>query len=110
MIAIELRVHFHLSGCRSLKEKRARLKGLKDRFGKQSGMAVCESDFADEHQRAQWSFVAVAAAAKPVQQMLDEVDRYLQFSVDAQIVDMQRLTLAAPYQSMAAAEAQDGQF
>lgn len=111
MIVIELQVTFYLSGCRSLKEKRQRLGGLRDRFGKQTGMAVCESDHADDHQRAQWSFVAAAAAPKPAQQMLDDVERYAQFSVDAEVVAMERIALSSPYSSMAAAQAlRDDEF
>ncbi len=51
-----LTLDFHLEGCSSLKQKRQRLKGLKDRFGRLSHIAVCESDRADCLDKAQWSF------------------------------------------------------
>ncbi|MFK7916113.1 MAG: DUF503 family protein, partial [Pseudomonadales bacterium] len=43
MKTVALQVRFVLHGCRSLKDKRKRLRGLRDRFGKQTGLAVCES-------------------------------------------------------------------
>ena len=56
-----LRVSFVLPGCRSLKEKRQRLGGLRERYGRQVNVAVCESNFQDIHDRAEWTFVAVGA-------------------------------------------------
>jgi uncharacterized protein YlxP (DUF503 family) len=40
-----LTVNFYLGGCRSLKEKRQRLKGMRERFGRTFNVAVCESDY-----------------------------------------------------------------
>ena len=54
-----LTLTFHLPGCRSLKEKRQRLGGLRDRFGRNTTVGVCESGLQDAHQRAEWTFVAV---------------------------------------------------
>ena len=85
-----LTVNFHLGGCRSLKEKRQRLKGIRERYGKSSGVAVCESDFLDSHQRAQWSFVAAAGSPDVVARSLDQIIRSLELSVDAQLVDVQQ--------------------
>ena len=42
-----LTLDLHLEGCQSLKEKRARTRGVRDRFGRLSQVAVCESDFSD---------------------------------------------------------------
>ncbi len=66
-----LRVSFCLAGCRSLKEKRQRLGGLRERFGKQVNVAVCESNFQDMHDRAEWTFVAVALTGRLIDQTLD---------------------------------------
>jgi uncharacterized protein YlxP (DUF503 family) len=85
-----LTINFHLGGCRSLKEKRQRLKGIRERFGKSTGVAVCESDFQDSHQRAQWSFVAAAGSSDVVARSLDEIIRGLELSVDAQLIDVQQ--------------------
>ncbi len=83
-------VEFHLPGCRSLKEKRRRLLGLRDRFGKQTNLAVCESDFQDEHQHAEWSFLATATSRKVVEQTLQQIENHIESNVDAVVIDVQR--------------------
>ena len=85
-----LQVDFLLRGCRSLKEKRQRLKGVREKYGRAPNVAVCESDFQDVHQRAQWSFVAAASSADVVEQTLTEIERNLQLGVDAELVNAQR--------------------
>jgi uncharacterized protein YlxP (DUF503 family) len=85
-----LTVSFSLPGCRSLKEKRQRLSGLRERFGRQSNVAVCESDFADVHQRAEWSFVATGRSAAMVEQTLAEIEQRILESVDAEVLDTVR--------------------
>lgn len=84
------RIGFHLHGCRSLKEKRARLAGLRDRFGRQANLAVFESHFQDALQQAQWTLVAGAADARAVEQLLTAVERDIQLLVDAEVVDIER--------------------
>ena len=85
-----LRAKVYLHGCRSLKEKRQRLAKLRDKFGKQTGMAVCESDLADDLRQGEWSFVAVAGSGDVVQQSLAEVERYLTSTIDAEVVGLER--------------------
>lgn len=85
-----LRLRFLLHGCRSLKEKRQRLGGLRDRFGKSTSIAVCESDYQDSHQHGEWTFVAVAQTTRLVDQMLGEIERQVFDVTDAQVVDVQR--------------------
>ena len=83
-------VDIHLPGCRSLKEKRHRIRGIRDRFGKQSSLAVCESDYQNDHQRAQWSFIAVASDQKTVDRMLANLEDRLEMVVDGVIADVHR--------------------
>ncbi len=85
-----LQIDFYLGGCRSLKEKRQRLKGIRDRFGRAANVAVCESFHPDVHQRAQWTFVASAGSSDVVDKTLMEIERNLQFSVDAELINVQR--------------------
>ena len=80
-----LELEFHLSGCTSLKQKRGRLAGLRDRFGRLTNVAVCESDHADALQRAQWSFVAAGSDAIVVRRTLDAVERDIVLHIDAVI-------------------------
>ena len=85
-----LTVDFYLGGCRSLKEKRQRLKGMRERFGRNPSVAVCESGYQDSHQRAQWSFVAAAANGDVAEQTASDIMRSIERSVDAEIVDVVR--------------------
>ncbi len=85
-----MQIDFFLGGCRSLKEKRQRLKGIRDRFGRLVNVSVCESDHQDIHQRAQWSFVASASSSDVVDKTLMEIERNLQFSVDAELINVAR--------------------
>ena len=89
-----LQADFYLHGCNSLKEKRQRLGRLRDKFGKQTGLAVCESAFPDDLRRAQWSFVACAGSAVVVRQMFSDVEEYLTTAVDAEVTQLNREWLA----------------
>lgn len=88
-----LAIEFRLAGCRSLKEKRQRLNGLRERFGRAPNVAVFESAHQDLLQRAEWTFVAGAASARVVEQLLAGIERDVQLSVDAELVDIRRLWL-----------------
>ena len=90
-----LGLDFHLAGCRSLKEKRRRLRKLRDRFGRVPNLAVCESGYQDQHQRAMWSVVAVAASPIVVEQSLGDVERWVQESIDATLIDIDRQIIGA---------------
>ena len=88
-----LTLQFHLEGCDSLKDKRSRLSGLRDKFGRQTHIAVCESDFADELQRAEWTFVVSASNPKRIDQTINEIDEFAATQVDAVIIDRTRQML-----------------
>lgn len=85
-----LRVSFALPGCRSLKEKRQRLGGLRERFGKQVNVAVCESAFQDVHDRAEWTFVAAALSGRLIDQTLTEIENRIIETVDATVSGIDR--------------------
>ena len=85
-----LRVSFVLPGCRSLKEKRQRLGGLRERFGRQVNVAVCESNFQDIHDRAEWSFVAAALTSRLVEQILSDIEQRIVETVDANVAGFVR--------------------
>ena len=71
----ELRkIEFYLPGCNSLKEKRSRLRGIKDKFGKNSNLALVESAFQDQHSRAIWSFVSIGQTKSIVDSVLNSVE------------------------------------
>lgn len=82
-------VDFHLDGCRSLKEKRSCLSGLRERYGRQTNVAVFESGYADSLDRAQWSFVVAASAPGPVSSQINKLLESIESQVDAAISDVQ---------------------
>lgn len=88
-----LTVDFYLGGCRSLKEKRQRLKGMKERFGRAANVAVCESDHQNAHQRSQWSFVATAASGDVAERALSDILNTIQMSVDAELIGVHQEVL-----------------
>ncbi|MEM1232270.1 MAG: DUF503 family protein [Pseudomonadota bacterium] len=92
MPAIELILDFHLSGCRSLKERRGRLRGLRDRFGRAPGVCLFEAPLA-HLQQARWHFVAANSDRGIAQQQLDDVLRLVTSTVDAQVQVVARRAL-----------------
>ena len=87
-----LEVVFHLEGCRSLKEKRSRLSGLRERFGKHKNLAVCEAEYQNEHGRSLWAFVAIGQD-QTVDKTLAFVEEHIEEVVDAFVVDIGRQEL-----------------
>ena len=79
-----------LHGCRSLKEKRRRVGGVRDRFGKRSGLAVAGVGEQDNHQLSAWTFVCAASDPVVVEQTLAEVERYLRSGLDAELISSEQ--------------------
>lgn len=90
-----LGLDFHLAGCRSLKEKRSRLQRLRDKLGRSTSLAVCESGYQDVLHRARWSVVAVASSQRVVERSLGDVERWVQEGMDATLVNIEREIFAA---------------
>ena len=88
-----LRISFVLPGCRSLKEKRQRLGGLRERYGRQVNVAVCETNFQDVHDRAEWTFVAAGLTVRLIDQTLADIEQRIIETVDATISGMVRETI-----------------
>tara|TARA_E500000331_G_scaffold349336_1_gene392361 strand:+ start:459 stop:725 length:267 start_codon:yes stop_codon:yes gene_type:complete len=78
-------IEFHFSGCRSLKEKRSRLGGFRDRIGKMPSVAVMESDYQDVHDRSIWVLVVLAANTKLSQQLQANI-REILLRVDGELI------------------------
>jgi uncharacterized protein len=83
-------IDFYLDGCSSLKEKRKRVSGIRQKLGNSPNIGLCESDYMDEHKRSQWSFVAVSNERKLVESLLDSIESRIEELVDARVVDVQR--------------------
>lgn len=85
-----LTLDFHLEGCHSLKEKRQRLKGLRDRFGRLSHVAVCESDHADLWDKAQWSFACLAHNKSDIESTFAQIEEHAASRLDAVLYHQQQ--------------------
>lgn len=85
-----LEIEFYLPGCRSLKEKRRRLRGLRDRYGKLSGVALCESDFQDIHDRSLWSIAVIGSDKKIVDASIASLQESIEEVVDALVAASHR--------------------
>lgn len=83
-------IEFYLAGCGSLKEKRKRISGLRQKLGKSPNIALCESDFMDEHKRSQWSFIAVSNDKKVVENLIDSIESRIEELVDARVTNVKR--------------------
>ena len=73
-----LEIELHLAGARSLKDKRATLRRLKDRV-RRLNVGLAEVDHHDLHRRAGLGVVAIGvdqeAAERTLDGVLDEIDR-----------------------------------
>lgn len=85
-----LRVLIRLPGCRSLKEKRGRVGGIRERYGRNPQIAVCETGQHDVHDLAAWAFIGAASSAVVVEQLLAEISGDLPLRVDGEVVSLTR--------------------
>lgn len=81
-------IEFIFPGCRSLKEKRGRLRGIRERLGRLTAVAIAESNYQDDHDRSEWSIVVLAQNNKLFDQILSGIDDELD-CIDGQIVKRQ---------------------
>ncbi len=81
---------FSLPGCGSLKEKRQRVGGLHERFGRNPSIAVCESGDRDRLEASEWSFVVAADSRQKVESICSEIEDKLQRVVDGRLLDVAR--------------------
>src|SRR5690606_38456666 len=77
---------FSLPGCRSLKEKRQRMGGIHERYGRQPAVAVCESGERERLDASEWSFVVVGNTAQEVESLCSEIEERVQRTVDARVM------------------------
>ena len=85
-----LTLTFSLPGCGSLKEKRQRMGGMHERFGRNPAIAVCESGELNRHDASEWSFVVVATSKREVESLLSQTEDKVQSTVDARVMDVRR--------------------
>lgn len=83
-----LTMKFSLPGCRSLKEKRQRIGGMHERYGRQPAVAVCESADRDRLDVSEWTFVVTGITAQEVQSLCSEIEDRIQRTVEARVLEV----------------------
>ena len=76
-----------LEGCQSLKEKRQRLRGIRDRLGKHPQIALMECANEDRWQVSEWQFLLLAQHKSHVERLASQVEEHILSSVDAVITE-----------------------
>jgi hypothetical protein len=85
-----LTVTFSLPGCSSLKEKRQRVGGLHQRFGKNPAVAVCESGQRDQHDASEWTFVIAMTTKREIESLCSQIEDKLQSIIDGRIMTIEK--------------------
>ncbi len=86
-------ITFSLPGCSSLKEKRQRIGGMHERFGRNPAVAVCESGERDRHDASEWSFVVVADSNSKIDSLCSQIEDKIERVVDGRMINVTRETL-----------------
>lgn len=82
-----LTLRISLPGCGSLKEKRQRIGGLHERFGRNPAVAVCESADHDRLDASEWTFVVAAMSSQKVGSLCSEIEDKVQRTVDGRVME-----------------------
>ena len=83
-----LTLTFSLPGCASLKEKRQRIGGMHERFGRNPSVAVCESGEHDRHDASEWSFVVTARTKREVESLCSQIEDKIQRTVEGRVMNV----------------------
>ncbi|MCC5888170.1 MAG: DUF503 family protein [Gammaproteobacteria bacterium] len=84
-----INVQFELDGCRSLKERRQRLGGLRQRLGRETAVALCEHP-GDDPGASAWSIVIIASSQRSATELAGRIERDLESRVDAVVAGISR--------------------
>jgi len=76
--------------CRSLKTKRSIVRGLRDRIRSRFPVSAAETDFADEHGRAEISVALVTSDAKVADSILERLDTLVASDPRVFVVERER--------------------
>ena len=90
MYCCVLVVELHLPMSQSLKEKRALVKPVVDGSRARFSVAAAETGYLDKWQRSELAFAAVAATPGHVEDVLDEVERFVWSKPDVEVVTSER--------------------
>jgi len=84
-----LKIDFHVSGSKSLKEKRFALRRIKDRVKSRFNVSIAEIDNHDKWQAATLGASCVSNDKKHIDSVLNKVKNFIERDKDIVIVDYQ---------------------
>jgi uncharacterized protein YlxP (DUF503 family) len=90
MVVGSLLMELHIPASGSLKAKRAELRPILDGVRHRFRVSAAEVDHQDTWQRSALGFAAVSASATQVEQLLDEVERFVWSRPGIDVVDARR--------------------
>ncbi|MBW6392119.1 DUF503 domain-containing protein [Billgrantia antri] len=85
-----MNVRISLPGCTSLKEKRQRMGGLHERYGRNPVVAVCESGEHGRLEASEWTFVVMGNERQKAESLCSEIEEKLQRTVDGRVMEVTR--------------------
>ncbi len=85
-----LEADIRLPGCRSLKEKRARLSGIGERIGKNRNAAVLESGYQESHDRSLWTVCLLAGDQASLSRSVATIERIILESIDGELLELRK--------------------
>ena len=90
MHVLALEVKLHVNGSHSLKDKRQVVRSILDGARRRFGVASAEVGGQDTWQRAVLGFAAVGSSASHVEDVIDEVERFVWSHPEAEVVGTTR--------------------
>ncbi|WP_111412296.1 DUF503 domain-containing protein [Billgrantia lactosivorans] len=90
MHIVILSLQVSLPGCASLKEKRQRMGGVHERYGRNPAIAVCESGQQNRLEASEWTFVVVGNERQKVESLCSEIEDRVQRTVDGRVMQARR--------------------
>lgn len=90
MVVGSMLLELHIPASRSLKAKRAELRPILDGVRHRFRISAAEVDHHDTWQRSALGFAAVSASATQVEQLLDEVERFVWSRPGVDVIDARR--------------------
>lgn len=83
----------HVPNAHSLKDKRAVVKTILEGARHRYQVAAAETDHQDKWQRAELAFVSVSSSPRHVEDVLDDVERFVRSFPEAEVLDVERTWL-----------------
>tara|TARA_B100000686_G_C16190514_1_gene665576 strand:+ start:146 stop:355 length:210 start_codon:yes stop_codon:yes gene_type:complete len=66
------------------------MRGLRDRFGKNPMLSVCEMGLADSQQFSEWAFLACSLERALIDKNFSQIEEFVLGSMDVEVVDVKR--------------------